>query len=40
VKATANAADITFAERIPALLLILALLAVGLYPNLLLNLLK
>jgi NADH-quinone oxidoreductase subunit M len=40
VKATANAADITFAERIPALLLILSLLAVGLYPNLLLNLLK
>ena len=40
VKATANAADLTFAERIPALLLILALLAVGLYPNLLLNLLK
>jgi NADH-quinone oxidoreductase subunit M len=40
VKATANAADLTFAERIPALLLILALLAVGLYPNLLLNLLR
>jgi NADH-quinone oxidoreductase subunit M len=40
VKATANAADITFAERIPALLLILSLLAAGLYPNLLLNLLK
>ena len=40
VKATANAADITFAARIPALLLILALLAVGLYPNLLLNLLR
>jgi NADH-quinone oxidoreductase subunit M len=40
VKATESAADITFAERIPALLLILALLAVGLYPNLLLNLLK
>jgi NADH-quinone oxidoreductase subunit M len=40
VKATANAADLTIADRIPALLLILALLAVGLYPNLLLNLLK
>ena len=40
VKATANAADITLIERIPALLLILALLAVGVYPNLLLNLLK
>ena len=40
VKATANAADLTIADRIPALLLILSLLAVGLYPNLLLNLLK
>jgi NADH-quinone oxidoreductase subunit M len=40
VKATANAADINLVERIPALLLILALLAVGVYPNLLLNLLK
>jgi NADH-quinone oxidoreductase subunit M len=40
VKATESAADLTIAERIPALLLILALLAVGLYPNLLLNLLK
>ncbi len=40
VKATATAADLTFADRIPAILLILALFAVGLYPNLLLNLLK
>jgi len=40
VKSTASAADLTFADRIPALLLILALFAVGLYPNLLLNLLK
>jgi NADH-quinone oxidoreductase subunit M len=40
VKATESAADLTTADRIPALLLILALLAVGLYPNLLLNLLK
>lgn len=40
VKATASAADLTIADRIPALLLILSLLAVGLYPNLLLNLLK
>ncbi len=39
VKATATAADLTCADRIPALLLILALFAVGLYPNLLLNLL-
>ena len=40
VKATATAADLTLADRIPAVLLILALFAVGLYPNLLLNLLK
>jgi NADH-quinone oxidoreductase subunit M len=40
VKATVSAADLTFAERIPAALLVLALLAVGLYPNLLLNLLR
>jgi NADH-quinone oxidoreductase subunit M len=40
VKATDGAADLTFADRIPALLLAIALLAVGLYPNLLLNLLK
>ena len=39
VKATASAADLTLADRIPAVLLILALFAVGLYPNLLLNLL-
>lgn len=40
VKTTESAADLTIADRIPALLLILSLLAVGLYPNLLLNLLK
>lgn len=40
VKTTASAADLTLADRIPAILLILALFAVGLYPNLLLNLLK
>jgi NADH-quinone oxidoreductase subunit M len=40
VKFTASAADITLADRIPATLLVLALFAVGLYPNLLLNLLK
>ena len=32
--------DLTLADRIPATLLVLALFAVGLYPNLLLNLLK
>jgi len=40
VKSTANAADLTLADHIPAVLLIIALLAVGCYPNLLLNLLK
>jgi NADH-quinone oxidoreductase subunit M len=40
VDATRNAADLTTADRIPALLLAIPLLAVGLYPNLLLNLLK
>lgn len=40
VKATESAADLSFADRIPALLLAVALLAVGLFPNLLLNLLK
>ncbi|MBX3741724.1 MAG: NADH-quinone oxidoreductase subunit M [Akkermansiaceae bacterium] len=40
VKLTTSAPDITFADRAPALILIIALLAVGLYPNLLLNLLK
>lgn len=40
VKATGSAADITAADRIPALLLVVALFAVGLYPNLLLNLLR
>jgi NADH-quinone oxidoreductase subunit M len=40
VKATESAGDISFFGRIPAVLLIVALFAVGLYPNLLLNLLK
>lgn len=40
VKSTETAADLTLAQRIPALLLIVALFAVGLYPNLLLNLLR
>ncbi|MGL4401160.1 MAG: complex I subunit 4 family protein [Luteolibacter sp.] len=40
VKSTESAADLTLADRIPATLLVLALFAVGLYPNLLLNLLK
>jgi NADH:ubiquinone oxidoreductase subunit 4 (subunit M) len=40
VKATGSAADLTVADRIPALLLVVALFAVGLYPNLLLNLLR
>jgi NADH-quinone oxidoreductase subunit M len=40
VKSTETAADITLADRVPATLLVLALFAVGLYPNLLLNLLK
>ncbi len=40
VKSTESAKDLTLADRIPATLLVLALFAVGLYPNLLLNLLK
>jgi NADH-quinone oxidoreductase subunit M len=40
VRATEAAADLTLADRIPVLLLAVALLAVGLYPNLLLSLLK
>jgi NADH-quinone oxidoreductase subunit M len=40
VKSTENAADLTLADHIPAVLLTVALLAVGLYPNLLLNLLR
>ncbi len=40
VKSTESAADLTCADRLPAILLVLALFAVGLYPNLLLNLLK
>ena len=40
VKSTEKAADLTLADHIPAVLLTVALLAVGLYPNLLLNLLK
>jgi NADH-quinone oxidoreductase subunit M len=40
VKATEAAPDLTLLDRIPTVLLASALLAVGLYPNLLLNLLK
>jgi NADH-quinone oxidoreductase subunit M len=40
VKATAAAPDIPLAERLPTLLLIVVLFAVGFYPNLLLGLLK
>ena len=40
VPATATAPDLTLADRIPAVLLALALFAAGLYPNILLNLLK
>jgi NADH-quinone oxidoreductase subunit M len=40
VKATESAADLTIADRIPALLLVLTLFAVGLYPNLLLALFR
>ena len=40
VPVTASAPDLTLADRIPAALLVLALFAVGLYPNILLNLLR
>lgn len=40
VKSTEKAVDLTLADHIPAVLLILALLAVGIYPNLILDLLK
>ncbi|GAA5115733.1 NADH-quinone oxidoreductase subunit M [Luteolibacter yonseiensis] len=40
VKTTSSATDISCLDRVPALLLIIALFAVGLCPNLLLNLLK
>ena len=40
VKSTATAADLIISDHIPAVILILALLAVGCYPNLLLSLLK
>lgn len=40
VRSTENAADLTRSDRLPALLLVVTLFAVGLYPNLLLNLLK
>ena len=40
VEATRNAPDLTLADRIPALLLAIPLLCVGLYPNLLLNLIR
>jgi NADH-quinone oxidoreductase subunit M len=37
VKSTESAADLTLADRIPAVLLVMVLLAVGCYPNLLLQ---
>jgi NADH-quinone oxidoreductase subunit M len=40
VQSTESAADLTLSDRIPAVLLVVALFAVGLYPNLLLDLLK
>jgi len=40
VPITASARDLTMTEMIPAVLLVLALLAVGLYPNILLNFLR
>jgi NADH-quinone oxidoreductase subunit M len=40
VNATAAAPDLTLSQRIPAALLVLVLLAVGLYPNILLNFLR
>lgn len=40
VKSTTAVADIGLMDRIPAVLLVVALFAVGIYPNLLLNLLK
>ena len=40
VKATESAPDLTCTDRLPAILLVLTLFAVGLYPNILLNLLK
>ena len=39
VKSTEKAADLTLIDHIPAVILIIALLAVGIYPNLILNLL-
>lgn len=40
VKATEAASDLTFSEKVPVTLLVLALFAIGIYPNLLLNLLR
>jgi len=40
VRSTEAAADLTHAELLPALLLVVTLFAVGIYPNLLLNLLR
>ena len=40
IASTEAAPDLSLTDRIPAILLAIALLAVGLYPNLLLNLLK
>ncbi|MFD2257362.1 NuoM family protein [Luteolibacter algae] len=40
VKSTERAPDLTLADRIPAIILVVVLLVVGLYPNLILNLLR
>lgn len=40
VRATESAADLPFIERLPSVFLVITLVAVGLYPNLLLNLLR
>jgi NADH-quinone oxidoreductase subunit M len=40
VRATEHATDLPFIVRLPSIFLVIALVAVGLYPNLLLNLLK
>jgi NADH-quinone oxidoreductase subunit M len=40
VRATESAVDLPFIDRLPSVFLVITLVAVGLYPNLLLNLLK
>jgi len=40
VEATRGAPDLAIIDRVPAILLAIPLLCIGLYPNLLLNLLK